>query len=134
MSLAICGCPFLFLHHWDDGLPNLQFQPWDLDIPVNLNIESTTDFHRCAVSPEDFAPSRDGKDIYLLLNGRFVVTARPTTKIPPGYISLSDPQRTWCDVGMRDPIVAERYDPLSQGLAVHLGSLDCKTISHCSTA
>ncbi|KAK6954932.1 hypothetical protein Daesc_002561 [Daldinia eschscholtzii] len=69
-----------------------------------------------AVSPQDFPPDQYGKDIYLMLNGSFVVTARPTEYIPPGCISLSDPQRTWCGISMTDTIVAERYDhkvPLS---------------------
>ncbi|RDL41279.1 p-loop containing nucleoside triphosphate hydrolase [Venustampulla echinocandica] len=78
----------------------------------------------CAVSPEDFPPSRDGSDLYILLNGRYVVTARPTGSFPPGCISLSDPQRTWCNVGMMDPITAELYDPFSQGGHTYLGSLD----------
>jgi vesicle-fusing ATPase len=52
------------------------------------------------------------------------VTARPIDSFPPGCISLSDPQRTWCDVGMMDPITAEAYDPFVQGAAVYLGSLD----------
>ncbi|KAL3428190.1 Vesicular-fusion protein sec18 [Phlyctema vagabunda] len=79
----------------------------------------------CAVSSQDFPPSRDGSDLYLLLNGRYVVTARPTDRFPPGCISLSDPQRTWCDVGMMDGITAELYDPFaSQGGLSYLGSLD----------
>jgi vesicle-fusing ATPase len=77
-----------------------------------------------AVSPQDFPPSRDGSDIYLLINGRYVVTARPMQGFPPGCISLSDPQRTWCDVGMMDPIIAEAYDPFAAGGHVYLGSLD----------
>ena len=79
---------------------------------------------RCAVSTQDFPPSRDGTDLYLLLNGRNVVTARPTDRFPPGCISLSDPQRTWCDVGMMDPVTAELYDPFSQGGHTYLGALD----------
>ncbi|CAG8960642.1 hypothetical protein HYFRA_00013520 [Hymenoscyphus fraxineus] len=78
----------------------------------------------CAVSPQDFPPSRDGSDLYILLNGRYVVTARPVSSFPPGCISLSDPQRTWCDVGMMDAITAEIYDPFSQGGHAYLGSLD----------
>lgn len=78
----------------------------------------------CAVSPQDFQPNRDGSDPYLLLNGRYVVTARPTNGFPGGCISLSDPQRTWCDVGLMDGITAEVYDPFSQGGNAYLGSLD----------
>lgn len=55
-----------------------------------------------------------------------MVEARPLNSFPQGCISLSDPQRTWCDVGMMDPITAELYDPFStpQGNAVYLQSLD----------
>ncbi|KAG0645302.1 Vesicular-fusion sec18 [Hyphodiscus hymeniophilus] len=77
-----------------------------------------------AVSAQDFPPSRDGSDLYILLNGRNVVTARPFPQFPQGCISLSDPQRTWCDVGMMDPITAELYDPFSNGGHSYLGSLD----------
>lgn len=37
---------------------------------------------------------------------------------------MSDPQRTWCDVGMMDPIIAESYDPFVVGPNVYLGALD----------
>ena len=77
-----------------------------------------------AVSPQDFPPNRDGSDLYLLLNGRYVVTARPTSGFPPGCISLSDPQRTWCDVGMMDPLIAEQFDPFAQGPQAYLGAMD----------
>lgn len=63
-----------------------------------------------AVAPQDFPPDPYGKDIHLLLNGNFVVTARPTEHIQPGCISLSDPQRTWCGISMTDTVLAERYD------------------------
>ncbi|KAK6612542.1 Vesicular-fusion protein sec18 [Botrytis cinerea] len=77
-----------------------------------------------AVSPMDFPPNQDGSDIYLILNGMFVVTARPLDGFPPGCISLSDPQRTWCNVGMLDRINAETYDPFYQGPQAYLGALD----------
>ncbi|CZR58112.1 probable NsfA protein [Phialocephala subalpina] len=77
-----------------------------------------------AVSPMDFPPSRDGSDLYILINGKFVVTARPLQGFPPGHISLSDPQRTWCDVGLMDKLEGELYDPFSQGPKTYLGSLD----------
>ncbi|CAK7272233.1 transport between ER and Golgi ATPase protein [Sporothrix epigloea] len=72
----------------------------------------------CAVSPRDFPPSRDGSDIYLRLSGRmiqgdFVVTARPTPGFPDGCISLSDPQRSWIRVGMMDEVVADIYNPFA---------------------
>lgn len=64
----------------------------------------------CAVSPKDFPPDPSGRDIHVLLNGNFVITARPTDFIQPGCISLSDPQRTWCGISMTDTVVGERYD------------------------
>ena len=76
------------------------------------------------MSLDDFPSSTDGSDLYILLNGMYVVTAQPTRAIAPGCISLSDPQRTWCNVGMMDPITAELYDPFSQGGPAYLGALD----------
>ncbi|KAI2468384.1 AAA-domain-containing protein [Annulohypoxylon bovei var. microspora] len=73
----------------------------------------------CAVSPQDFPPDPYGKDIHILLNGAFVVTARPTEYIPPGCISLSDPQRTWCGISMTDVVIGERFDN-----KVPLGAMD----------
>ncbi|KAK0626361.1 putative NsfA protein [Immersiella caudata] len=82
-----------------------------------------------AVSPNDFPPNRDGSDIYVRLTGQqlrgdYVVTCRPLPGFPDGCISLSDPQRTWCGVGMMDELVGEQYDPFSRGPAAYLGSMD----------
>jgi vesicle-fusing ATPase len=81
------------------------------------------------VSPNDFPPNRDGSDLYIRLTGSqlsgdYVVTARPTPGFPDGSISLSDPQRTWCGVGMMDELVGELYDPFSQGGAAYVGSIE----------
>ncbi|KIH89217.1 vesicle-fusing ATPase [Sporothrix brasiliensis 5110] len=85
----------------------------------------------CAVSPRDFPPSRDGSDLYLrltgnMIDGDYVITARPTPGFPDGCISLSDPQRTWLRVGMMDELVAEIYNPFSSstGGQSYLGSMD----------
>ncbi|KAL1842422.1 hypothetical protein VTJ49DRAFT_5270 [Mycothermus thermophilus] len=83
----------------------------------------------CAVSPNDFPPNRDGTDLYIrlsgpILRGDYVVTARPTPGFPNGCISLSDPQRTWCGIGMMDEIVGELYDPFAHGAQAYAGSLD----------
>ncbi|OAA57475.1 vesicular fusion factor [Niveomyces insectorum RCEF 264] len=85
----------------------------------------------CAVSLRDFPPSRDGSDLYLrltgsMLDGDFVVTARPTPGFPDGHIALSDPQRTWLRVGMMDEIVGEIYNPFasSTGRQSYLGAMD----------
>lgn len=84
---------------------------------------------RCAVSPDDFPPSRDGSDLYVLLRGgqptgEYVVTAKPIQGFPPGCISLSDPQRSWCGITMRDNFTGEIYDPFATGGKAYLGSLD----------
>jgi len=52
------------------------------------------------------------------------VTARPIPEFPAGLISLSDPQRTWCGVGLTDTLTGEIYDPFSQGGNAYLGALD----------
>lgn len=80
-----------------------------------------------AISPEDFPASRDG-DHYLRitgpqLRGDYVIMARPTPGFPRGCISLSDPQRTWLQVGLMDELEGELYDPLGGGTP-YLGALD----------
>ncbi|KAL1882088.1 hypothetical protein VTK73DRAFT_2497 [Phialemonium thermophilum] len=83
----------------------------------------------CAVSPDDFPPNHDGSDLYIRLTGPqlkndYVVTSRPTPGFPAGTISLSDPQRTWCGVGMMDRLVGEIYNPFSSGSSAYIGSMD----------
>ncbi|PNP41549.1 hypothetical protein TGAMA5MH_06477 [Trichoderma gamsii] len=83
----------------------------------------------CAVSAEDFPPKPDRSDYYILLRagqppGEFVVTATPIPGFPRGCISLSDPQRTWCGIAMRDVFTGEVYDPFASGGKAYLGSLD----------
>jgi vesicle-fusing ATPase len=59
-----------------------------------------------------------------MMKGDFVVMCRPTPGFPDGSISMSDPQRSWCGIGMMDEIMGEAYDPFSQGGSVYLGSID----------
>ncbi|KAL2214280.1 AAA-domain-containing protein [Sarocladium strictum] len=106
--------------------------------PVPLHVEKVTDKslqsrliygNMCAVSTDDFAPNRDGSDIYILLRGgdpvgEYVVTARPTPGFPQGGISLSDPQRSWAGITMRDSFTGEVYDPFATGGKAYLGQLD----------
>ncbi|KAF5003935.1 hypothetical protein FDECE_9556 [Fusarium decemcellulare] len=83
----------------------------------------------CAVAPEDFPPNRDGSDLYILLRGgqpvgEYVVTAKPVPGFPQGGISLSDPQRSWAGITMRDQFTGQIYDPFASGPKAYLGSLD----------
>jgi vesicle-fusing ATPase len=77
-----------------------------------------------AVSSTDFLPSRDGSDILLLLQGLYVVSARPHDAFPSGMIGLSEPQRMWMELAMTDTVNAELYDPFKQGDQAYLGSMD----------
>ena len=77
----------------------------------------------CAVSAQDVAPSRDGGDIHLLINGAFVLSARPLSSFPRGHISLNDAQRTWMQVALTDVVDAQPYDPFSSGAQSYLGNL-----------
>lgn len=77
-----------------------------------------------AVSPHDLPPTRDGNDIYILLNGQFVLSARPLPNFPPGQISLSDPQRTWAQIALTDTVSVQLYDPFRDGRGAYLTSMD----------
>ncbi|KAB8077822.1 P-loop containing nucleoside triphosphate hydrolase protein [Aspergillus leporis] len=77
-----------------------------------------------AVSPQDFPPTRDGLDLFLLVNDFFVFSARPYDGFPPGHISMSDPQRTWAGVAFTDSVKVQVYDPFSQGGQAYIGSTD----------
>lgn len=79
---------------------------------------------RVAVSSAEFPPSRDGKDLLLLLQGLYVVSARPHDAFQPGLIGLSEPQRVWMELAMTDTVKAELYDPFQQGDQAYLGSMD----------
>lgn len=76
------------------------------------------------MSPSDFPPTRDGLDLLLLVNGLFVLSARPYPNFQPGHISMSDPQRTWAGVAFTDTVDVQIYDPFSQGGQAYLGSTD----------
>ncbi|KAI1352778.1 P-loop containing nucleoside triphosphate hydrolase protein [Xylaria sp. FL0043] len=105
---------------------------------VPLRVEKVTDkslsdrlifSNLCAVSPDDFPPPRDGSYLYILIRGgqpvgEYVVTAKAIPGYPQGCISLSDPQRTWCGISMRDTFTGELFDPFASGGKAYLGSLD----------
>ncbi|KAL1960893.1 hypothetical protein VTO42DRAFT_5876 [Malbranchea cinnamomea] len=77
-----------------------------------------------AVSPQDIPPSRDGSDIYVLVNNLYVFSARPLQGFPPGHISMSDPQRTWAQVALTDMVEVRLFDIFSQGSQAYLASMD----------
>ncbi|KAJ9633027.1 transport between ER and Golgi ATPase protein [Knufia peltigerae] len=77
-----------------------------------------------AVSTQDIPPSSDGTDIFIIINGMFVVTARPLDAFPRGNIGLSEPQRSWMGVALTDQVSAELYDPFAQGGQAYIGSMD----------
>jgi vesicle-fusing ATPase len=82
---------------------------------------------RVAVSPRDFPPTPDGSDIYILVNGNYVLSARPTQGCDPGEIGLTDAQRTWAGItlGPQDVVTVQSYDAFSQGGAQsYLGGLE----------
>lgn len=78
-----------------------------------------------AVSPYDFRLPRDGSDIYVMINGNFVLTARPHEGCPQGQIGLTDAQRTWIGVtiGPQEVTQVQQYDPFRAGEQT-LGSMD----------
>jgi vesicle-fusing ATPase len=77
------------------------------------------------VSPADFG---DRQDVYLLLNGMYVVTARPMEQCRPGEIGLTDAQRTWAGIGIgpNDVVQAQVYEPFSDSPQGYLGSVDAE--------
>ncbi|KAG8624024.1 hypothetical protein KVT40_009000 [Elsinoe batatas] len=76
-----------------------------------------------AVSARDIPPNDRG-DIYLLVNGQYVLSARPHPQFPSGSISLSDAQRTWMQIALTDVVEVQPYDPFSSGTDSYLGTLD----------
>lgn len=76
------------------------------------------------MSPQDFQPNPDGSDLYLLINGFFVISARIKQAFPGGHISMSDPQRTWMQIALTDEIDVQPYDAFAQGASSYLGNMD----------
>lgn len=85
----------------------------------------TNGCYRVAVSPADIPLPRDGsRDVLIMLQRTYVVTAAPLDGFPPGSIGMSDAQRTWMGIALTDTVNAEMYDPFSQGGQAYLGSMD----------
>lgn len=77
-----------------------------------------------AVSTQDLPQSRDGTDIFLLINQKYVVSARPLDNFPRGMVGLSEPQRSWMGVALTDQLTAEPFDAFSRGNSAYIGSMD----------
>ncbi|KAF2157882.1 putative vesicular fusion ATPase [Myriangium duriaei CBS 260.36] len=93
--------------------------------PTKSPDNSYTFGNLCAVSPQDIPQPSDRSDVYLLINGRYVLSARPHPQIPSGQISFSDAQRTWMQIALTDTVEVQTYDPFSsQGESSYLGSMD----------
>jgi vesicle-fusing ATPase len=86
-------------------------------------LSSGSDLSRVAVSTAEFPPSRDGSDMLLIVNGKYVVSAR-AIDMQPGSIGMSEPQRTWMGVALTDILSVDFYDAFSQGSQAYLGSMD----------
>ncbi|KAJ9610661.1 transport between ER and Golgi ATPase protein [Cladophialophora chaetospira] len=99
-------------------MPTLSLQP--TKAPDN----SYTFRNLVAVSSQEVPPSRDGTDIFLLINGLYVVSARPLDSFPRGSIGMSEPQRSWMGVALTDQLQAEVYDPFTQGGQAYIGAMD----------
>ncbi|PLN83586.1 putative vesicular fusion ATPase [Aspergillus taichungensis] len=76
-----------------------------------------------AVSPQDFSQS-GGKDFFLLVNDLYVFTARTLDTFPRGFISFSEPQRTWAKIAVTDAVKVQIYNPFHQDKKAYLGSTD----------
>ena len=97
-------------------------QQWRLS-PVKSPDTSFTFRNLVAVSDQEFPPSREG-DLLLIINGMFVVSAKPVPNFPPGSIGMSEAQRTWMGVALTDQLQVEMYDAFGQGNQAYLGSID----------
>ncbi|KIX99652.1 uncharacterized protein Z520_04287 [Fonsecaea multimorphosa CBS 102226] len=92
--------------------------------PAKSPDNSYTFRNLAAVSSQDVPPSYDGTDVFLLINGMYVLSARPLDAFPRGTIGLSEPQRSWMGVALTDVLQAEVYDPFSQGAQAYIGAMD----------
>lgn len=66
----------------------------------------------------------DEPDIFIIVNDRYVFSARPSPEIVPGQIGMSDPQRTWAQTSVTLPVNVKRYDPFSRGEQAYLAAVD----------
>ncbi|KAL4782418.1 P-loop containing nucleoside triphosphate hydrolase protein [Aspergillus varians] len=78
-----------------------------------------------ALSTQDFPRAQfQHQDIFIIVNGLYVFSARLFDDFPPGHIGLSSIQRPWAKAGFRDMLDVRIYDPFLQGGEAYLGSAD----------
>lgn len=97
-----------------------------VELAVERHKDDNYTFHNLVkVSPRDIPPSRDGSDVYILVNGRFVLSARPDPNFPQGRISFTEPHRTWAQIALTDTVRVQVYDPFADGTGQkYLASVD----------
>lgn len=100
------------------GSFSLQLQP--TKSPDNLYTFSNL----VAVSTRDVPSQGKDNDIMVLINGRFVVSARPLDQFEPGKIGLSTVQREWMSIALTDYVNIEPFDIFAQGGQAYLGTMD----------
>lgn len=91
--------------------------------PVQSPDKALTYSNICAVSEQDFKRRSDGTDYHLLLNGQYVLSARPGP-MPRGQISLNEIQRTWMRIAVTDVVEVEEFHLFEQGAKSYLSSMD----------
>ena len=97
-----------------------------IELAVERHKDDNYTFHNLVkVSPADIHPSRDGSDVYILVNAQFVLSARPDASFPRGRISFTEPHRTWGQIALTDTVRVQIYDPFSDGTGqTYLASMD----------
>jgi vesicle-fusing ATPase len=79
-----------------------------------------------SVSAIDFG---NQQELYIIVNGQYVFTARPIQQCPPGHIGFTDSQRSWARIGLGPgyTVNVERYEPMSEGdQGGYMCSVDCQ--------
>ncbi|TDZ39626.1 Vesicular-fusion protein sec18 [Colletotrichum spinosum] len=113
--------------------PRLPFIPLRVEKVSDRALQSQLIYQNVAgVSYKDFAPGHQGSDINVLLRVRdpirgnvheHIVRARPIPELPSGCISLSEPQRSWLRISIRDSFEGQQYDANRRD-AHHLEAMD----------
>ena len=76
------------------------------------------------ISALDVPHVQDDSDLRVLINGRYVLSARARPDFPQGRIGLNGEHRKWMEIALTDRLMVESYDPFSQGADAYLASMD----------